>query len=395
MTLSSPGIAADSNGLFHGAGRPRGKFVFGGRPADHGSAEQSLLQPDPAGFDPVDGSDLRRAPAEYGEKTSVVINVTTRSGQGMTTPTRQRHGFLWQFRNIQRWRSISATEERSGETSFRSSGLNSGRFLDPPEFIVMHDKGNEENLFDRVDYQVSKADSIHLNLGFTRSWFQTPNSFDAQNATAWNGLVVDNGGLVPTAMPVGPTDQRSQIKTFNIAPSWTRLISNNYRVHAGRLSSGETSTTTTPAPIRSPISRPDFRQETVGQDRTLTNAGLRSDISYVKGIHNMKVGATYQQTFLDENDRFGIVDPTFLPSLTDANGNMPASAISESPWRLPCYNSAPFDLTRGGSAVSVPRPHRREAARSLCPGHDHQRKLVVQSWPARRFLQRPDHPPGS
>ena len=25
-------------------------------------------------------------PAEYGDKTSLVINVTTRSGQGMTTP---------------------------------------------------------------------------------------------------------------------------------------------------------------------------------------------------------------------------------------------------------------------------------------------------------------------
>ena len=28
-------------------------------------------------------------------------------------------------------------------------------------------------------------------------------------------------------MPVGPADQRSQIKTFNIAPSWTRLLSSN------------------------------------------------------------------------------------------------------------------------------------------------------------------------
>ncbi len=36
-----------------------------------------------------------------------------------------------------------------------ANGLNSGRFLDPPEFAVMHDKGNEENLFDRVDYQLS------------------------------------------------------------------------------------------------------------------------------------------------------------------------------------------------------------------------------------------------
>ena len=36
-----------------------------------------------------------------------------------------------------------------------ANGLNSGRFLDPPEFTVMHDKGNEENVFDRFDYQLS------------------------------------------------------------------------------------------------------------------------------------------------------------------------------------------------------------------------------------------------
>ena len=44
------------------------------------------------------------------------------------------------------------------------NGLNTGRFLDGPEFAVMHDKGNEENVFDRLDYQVSDADSFHMNL---------------------------------------------------------------------------------------------------------------------------------------------------------------------------------------------------------------------------------------
>ena len=44
----------------------------------------------------------------------------------------------------------------------------------------MHSKGNEENGFDRFDFQPSGADSVHLNFGYTRSWFQEPNSFDAQ-----------------------------------------------------------------------------------------------------------------------------------------------------------------------------------------------------------------------
>ena len=58
----------------------------------------------------------------------------------------------------------------------------------------------------------------------------------------------------------------------------------------------------------------------MAQDRTLTNAGLRSDISYVKGIHNVKVGATYQQTLLDENTHFGIVDPLLNAPCLDASG---------------------------------------------------------------------------
>jgi hypothetical protein len=36
-------------------GRPRGEFFFGGWPADHGSAEQGVLQPDSPGRDPRRG----------------------------------------------------------------------------------------------------------------------------------------------------------------------------------------------------------------------------------------------------------------------------------------------------------------------------------------------------
>ncbi|MGH9495245.1 MAG: TonB-dependent receptor domain-containing protein, partial [Candidatus Sulfotelmatobacter sp.] len=57
------------------------------------------------------------------------------------------------------------------------------------------------------------------------------------------------------------------------------------------------------------------------QDRTLTNAGIRPELSYVKGINNLKVGAVYQQTFLNENDSLGIVDPTFNAPCLDSNGN--------------------------------------------------------------------------
>src|SRR6202035_5997440 len=61
----------------------------------------------------------------------------------------------------------------------------------------------------------------------------------------------------------------------------------------------------------SDLGPPSLQRETVSQDRTLTNAGLRASISYVKGIHNIKAGIVYEQTFLTEKDSLGIVDPTF------------------------------------------------------------------------------------
>ena len=59
---------------------------------------------------------------------------------------------------------------------------------------------------------------------------------------------------------------------------------------------------------------PGGSSATLNQDRKLTNAGLRSDLSYVKGMHNIKVGGTFQHTFLTENFNFGITDPNFLAS---------------------------------------------------------------------------------
>jgi hypothetical protein len=224
VTLSTPGIAADSNGLFHGLGdHAENSFSVDGQPI---TDQQSKVFSNQIPLDSIQSMEVISGapPAEYGGKTSVVIVATTRSGQGVTTP----HGSVSTSYGSFGTSNVAADLAYGGAKwgNFISvGGLNSGRFLDPPEFVVMHDRGNEENLFDRVDYQLSTADSLHLNLGFTRSWFQTPNSFDSQLATPWNGVVVANGGLDPNGNVVGPADQRSQIKTFNIAPTWTRLLS--------------------------------------------------------------------------------------------------------------------------------------------------------------------------
>ena len=347
VTLSTPGIAADSNGLFHGLGdHAENSFSVDGQPI---TDQQSKVFSNQIPMDAIQSMEVISGapPAEYGDKTSVVINVTTQSGMGMSTP----HGSVTASYGSFGTSNVGFNLGYGGNNwgnFISASGLNTGRFLDPPEFAVFHDKGNEENLFDRVDYQITPGDSVHLNLEYTRSWFQTPNSYDSQNATPWNGVVVNNGGLDPNGNLVGPTDQRAQIQTFNIAPSWTRLISAHsvYTLgafvrhdHFNYYPSGN------PFADLGPV---DLQRESVGQGRTLTNAGVHSDWSYVKGIHNVKIGAVYEQTFLNENDRLGIVDPTFLPSLVDSNGVPCYDPATHTAIAAPCTTLFPYDLTQPG-----------------------------------------------
>ena len=313
VTLATPGVAADSNGLFHGLGdHAENSFSVDGQPI---TDQQSKVFSNQIPLDSIASMEVISGapPAEFGEKTSVVINVTTRSGQGLTQPTGSLTTSYGSFGTSNVDLNFGYGGQKWG--NFISlSGLNSGRFLDPPEFTVFHARGNQQNAFDRVDFQISKNDSLHLNLGFTRSWFQNPNAFDNLN-------VVDQNGE-----PVGSTDQRAQIKTLNIAPTWTRVVNNNTVFTLGgfvRRDHYNYYPSANPLADLSPI-----QQQTVSQDRTLANTGVRSDIAYVKGIHNVKVGATYQQTFLNEKTNIGLVDPLFNAPCLDGAGN-PVSGFDD------------------------------------------------------------------
>ena len=117
------------------------------------------------------------------------------------------------------------------------------------------------------------------------------------------------GGLGPNGLPVGPADQRSKIGTFNIAPSWTRVINTNTVFTLGGFVRRDQYNY---YPSANPFAdaSPALQMSTVGQNRTLLNAGARASVSYVKGINNIKAGVTFEHTFLTENDQYGIVDPT-------------------------------------------------------------------------------------
>jgi hypothetical protein len=188
VTLTTPGVAADSNGLFHGLGdHASNSFSVDGQSI---TDQQSKIFSNQLPSNSIQSIQVISGapPAEYGDKTSLVIVATTRSGQGVTKPTGDIYAAYGTFGSADGGFDLSYGGKSWGNF-IEADGLNTGRFLDPPEFTVFHDKGNEENFFDRVDYTFTPSDSVHLDFNYSRSWFQTPNAF--QNLNIQN---VENGG---------------------------------------------------------------------------------------------------------------------------------------------------------------------------------------------------------
>src|ERR1700730_18240442 len=339
ITFTTPGVAADSNGFMHGLGEhPENAFSWDGqRITDQQS--KSFSNQIPLGsvqsLEAVNGI----PPAEYGDKTTLIIHVTTRSGLNLK-PTGSVNASYGSFGTSNAAFDFGVGSQHWGNF-ITVNGLQSGRFLDPPEFTVIHAKGNSENVFDHVDFQPNTKDSLHVNLNYARSWFQQPNEFDQAAAGQ---------------------DQRALINTFNIAPAWTHIFNTN-------------TVLTTNAFVRQDRyhyfpSANAFSDlpATLAHNRHLTNLGVRSDLSYGKGAHNVKAGAQFQHWFLKEVFALGVTEPTSNPvCYTDSGLTMP---VTDQPTITNPAQCAPtgffpntsdhgflpglvrFDLTRGGSLLN-------------------------------------------
>lgn len=362
VTLSSPGVAADSNGLFHGLGdHASNSFSVDGQPI---TDQQSKIFSNQLPTNAVQSLEVISGapPAEYGGKTSLVIDVTTRSGEGQTKPNGNIVASYGTFGSATAEGDLGYGGQNWGNFG-EFDGLNTGRFLDPPEFTVFHDKGNEQNIFDRVDYKLNQADALQLNLNYSRSWFQTPNAYD--NLNIFN---VVSGGTSdsPVFANVGNTDQHSKIETFNIAPTYTHLISATSLFTLGAYVRKDAYNYYPSGNLLADLGPPNLQNQTVGQNRTLTNAGVRSNYTYVRGRNNIKAGAVYEQTFLQEHDRLAVVSPVFNAPCLDANLNPVAGFTDPSQCAAAGLNPndgsnpnatatpfnpvlAPYDLTRDGT----------------------------------------------
>jgi hypothetical protein len=332
VTLSTPGISADSNGLFHGLGdHAENSFSVDGQAI---TDQQSKVFSNQIPLDSVQSLEVISGapPAEFGDKTSVVIKVTTRSGLDTPKPTGNLYSSYGSFGSENTGFNLAAGGKKLGEF-IAGNFLDSSRFLDPPEFEAIHDRGNETNVFNRADYRINGNDTVQLNLGYTRSWFQTPNSYDNLDPAQFNG------DLAPGSLPAA--DQRAKIGTLNVAPTWTHVVNAETVLNTGAFARKDQFDYYPSGNPLSDLGPANLQRETVSQSRSLTNLGVHSDLSWSRGRQNVKGGVTYEQTLLRESDGLGVVDPALNAPCLDAEGNPVISMLLTSPSQCMIHAYAP------------------------------------------------------
>jgi hypothetical protein len=337
MVYSTGGVAADANGFFHPLGdHAQVSFVIDGQPISDQQSKLFSTQLPTSAIQSMEAT-TGTPSAEFGDKSSLVAQITTRSGLGAGRVFGNLDATYGSFGAAGGSAGLGYGTTKIGNFLV-VDGLRTGRFLDTPEFTPFHGKGNNETIFDRFDYQPGPHDVFHLNLFTARNWFQIPNDYDQ---------------LVQ--------DQHERVLTWNIAPGYQRTFS------------AKTLLTINPWIRKDQVnyyaSRDAFADApaTQNQSRELLNWGAKADISTISGRNSIKLGVDLKQTRLLENFGFGITDAGFNspcldgagasvpdPMLTDPTqcpklglqpntSNNPASTVPFSPGLLP------FDLTRGGS----------------------------------------------
>jgi hypothetical protein len=300
ITMASPGVVADSNGFFHPVGdHAQTQFSIDNQPV---TDQQSRVYSNQISPDAVQSMEVITgvAPAEYGDKSSLVVHIVTKSGLDQPKPRGDVNVGYGSFSAPSFDANIGAGSHTFG--NFLSlSGVSTDRYLDPPEFEPLHDHGRNTSFFDRLDAHAGATATFHLNVQMAQSSFDVPNTYDQNDAGQ---------------------DQHQKIDTFNVAPGWSQVIGGSTLFSANAFMRRDHLVYT---PSADPFAD---SSASVSQDRTLTNIGVKIDLAHSHGPHNVKMGAAFNATKLEENFTLGFTDPSFA---------------DENPDFLP------FDLTRGGS----------------------------------------------
>jgi len=278
---STGGTASDANGFFHPLGdHAQVSFIIDGQPISDQQSKVFSTQLPP---DAIESMQLiTGAPdAQYGDKSSLVVNATTKSGLG-AHPFGSIEGVVGSFGTYGENATFGWGSAKLGNF-LAVNGIRTGHFLDTPEFEPFHDIGNSENIFDRSDWIPTGRDAFHLNIFLARNWFQVPNSYDQLSQ-----------------------DQKQRVLTWDVAPGYQHTFGS------------ATLLTVNPFARRDQVnyygSRDPFDDTPVteSQNRFLTNYGVKADIATSHKRHNLKFGTQIQQTRLEENFRMGVTSPAIV-----------------------------------------------------------------------------------
>lgn len=300
--LNFPGFAANANGAIH----PRGAhnqmtYVIDGMPISDQFTGSFATSIDPSLVQTIElyTGDV---PPEYGAKVSGVANITTRSG---FDAGRKNFGQL--ELGTARFGTASASGQAGGTAGklgwFTAlSALKSNRFLDTPSLDNLHNGGNAERLFTRLDYQASPKNIFRLSAMAGRSSFQLAN-LRSQHA---NGQA-----------------QRRRLQDAAVSLGYVRLLG-----PSATFDSTTSYRTTTAQLLESPGDTP----VTSSLARHLSTVATLNRLNVIRGRHTLRFGADYQYFPVSENFMFALTDPRYnSPDSAEFNPNLLA-----------------HDLTRGG-----------------------------------------------
>ena len=234
IIYSTGGVAADANGFFHPLGdHGEVSYVLDGQPV---TDQQSKIFSTQLPASAVQGMELITGTpgAEFGDKTSLVAQITTRSALNSGKFFGSVEAGYGNLGNAAGEVSLGYGTAKWGNF-IALDGTRSGRFLDSPEFTPFHDIGNNQTIFDRLDFQPTTKDIFHLNLFTARNWIQVPNDYDQltqdqrQRVLTWSiapGYQHTFGAT--TLLTVNPYIRKDQ---FNYYPSAT--LTKRFPGHAG------------------------------------------------------------------------------------------------------------------------------------------------------------------
>jgi outer membrane cobalamin receptor len=302
VLVSLPGFAQNANGAIH----PRGAhnqmtFVIDGMPITDQLTGAFANSVDPNIVQTVELF-TGNVPAEYGSKLSAVANVTTKSGLGSG---RKFAGSVMLngagYDTLSQVTNVAGEAGKLGYTATVNT-MKSNRYLDAVSLNNLHNGGNSQRGFFRLDWQPTGRDILRLNGMTGRSSFQLAN-LRSQHAAGM--------------------DQRQQLRDASGSISWVRTIDakttfdtvTSYRTTVAQLF---------PSAADTPV--------TASQARHLSTFTTGGRINMVRGRHTIRMGGDMQRFPVSENFFFGVTDPGLNdPSSDEYNPNL-----------------APHDLTRGG-----------------------------------------------